>query len=75
MVLNMAIELLIDLILSLIKENSAFLIIYFPLGVLMLVLSLTLVGIMPLLKHLRNTCDFESLPSYIQISPISDRFH
>ena len=53
---NMAIELLIDLILSFNNDISAFLIIYLALGVLRLVLSFTLVGIMPLFKHLRENC-------------------
>ena len=53
---NMVIELLMDLILSLSKALSALLIIYFPLGVLILLLSLTLTGIMSLLRHLREKC-------------------
>ena len=53
---NMAIELLIALILSFSKANSAFLIMYFPFGVLMVDFNLMLVGIKPLLRHLKEKC-------------------
>ena len=52
--ISVMMELFIDLILSLSRALSAFLIIYFLLGVLILLLSLTLTGITPLLRHLRE---------------------
>ena len=72
---NMVIELFINLFLSLSRALSAFLIIYFPLGVLILLLSLTLTGITSLLRHLREILLwFSSPPSYIHISPFTERF-
>ena len=50
--LNMVIVLLIDLILSFISILSAFLTMYIPFGVLTVVLSFTLTGVRPLLRHL-----------------------
>ena len=52
--MNMVMELLIDLILSFRSALSALLIIYLAFGVLMILLSLTLVGITSLLRHLRE---------------------
>ena len=75
-ILNMAIELLIALILSFNKANSAFLIIYFPLGVLMFDFNLMLVGIKPLLRYLKEKglwlrksaiFTFKFLPSLIDL--------
>ena len=52
--LNMVIELLIDLILSLRSVLTALLIIYLAFGILMVLFNLTLVGITSLLRHLRE---------------------
>ena len=69
-ILNMMRELLMDLTLSFNNALSAFLTMYLPLGVLMLLFSLTLTGLMSLLRHLReNLWWFQNLPSYIPISP------
>ena len=52
--LNMLMVLLIDLILSFNKAFSALIIIYWPLGVLMLLLSLILTGMISSERHLRE---------------------
>ena len=54
--LNMLIVLFILLTLSFNSAFSAFLIMYLPLGVLMLLFSCTLTGIMLLLRHLNVNC-------------------
>ena len=76
-IVNMAIELFIDLILSLWRALSAFLIICLPLSVFILLLSLTLTGIRSLLRHLR-----ENLPMIWKIChfifhffPLSEDFY
>ena len=51
-IFSMAMVLFINLILSFKRTFSAFLIMWWPLGVLMLLLSLILTGIMSLLRHL-----------------------
>ena len=52
--LNMVMVLVIDLILSLSKAFSALWIMYLAFGVLMVLFNLTLVGMMLLLRHLRE---------------------
>ena len=54
-----------DLILLFKRALSTFLTICFPLGVLMVLLSLILTGIRSWLRHLRENLQwFEKLPSY-----------
>ena len=74
---NMARELFIDLTLSFISAISAFLMICLPLGVFMLLFSLTLTGIRPSLRHLReNLLWFEkSAILYSNFSPASEGFN